>query len=167
MLNFHTSLFPMVQLVIGQYWIQWWLSAKQATSHYLDLRLLVPGLLCIIHASQALPYVNTLRLRQNGRHFPDDIFKWIFWNENVWILIKISLKFVPQGPINNIPGLVQIMAWRRPGDKPLSGPMMVRLPTHISCVTRPQWVNDQKVSVLKGLICLRWRLYQWGLVMDE
>ena len=40
---------------------------------------------------------------------------------------------------NNIAALVQIMAWRRPGDKPLSGPMMVRLPTHI-CVTRPQWV---------------------------
>ena len=37
------------------------------------------------------------------------------------------------------PALVQIMAWRRPGDKPLSGPMMVSLLTHI-CVTRPQWV---------------------------
>ena len=35
---------------------------------------------------------------------------------------------------------VQIMAWRRPGDKPLSEPMMVSLTTHI-CVTRPQWVN--------------------------
>ena len=32
------------------------------------------------------------------------------------------------------------MAWRRPGDKPLSEPMMVRLVTHI-CVTRPQWVK--------------------------
>ena len=32
------------------------------------------------------------------------------------------------------------MAWRRPGDKPLSEPMMVSLPTHI-CVTRPQWVD--------------------------
>ena len=83
---------------------------------------------------------NTLRLRQNGRHFADDIFKWIFLNENVWIPIQISRKFVPQSPIHNIPSLVQIMAWRRPGDKPLSGPMMVRLPKHI-CVTRPQWVN--------------------------
>ena len=27
----------------------------------------------------------------------------------------MSLKFVPKGPINNIPALVQIMAWRRPG----------------------------------------------------
>ena len=84
--------------------------------------------------------VNTLRLRQNGRHFPDNIFKWIFLNENVWILIKISLKFVPKGRINNIPALVEIMAWRRPGNKPLSEPMMVSLLTHI-CITRPQWVN--------------------------
>ena len=83
---------------------------------------------------------NTLRPRQHGRHFADDIFKCIFLNENVWISIKISLKFVPKGPINNIPALVQIMAWRRPGDKPLSEAMMVNLPTHI-CVTRPQWVK--------------------------
>ena len=70
---------------------------------------------------------NTLRPRQNGRHFADDIFKCIFLNENVWISIKISLKFVPKGPINNIPALVQIMAWRRTGDKPLSEPMMTQL----------------------------------------
>ena len=54
----------------------------------------------------------------------DDVFKCNFLNENVWIPIKISLKFVPKGPINNIPALVQIMAWRRTGDKPLSEPMM-------------------------------------------
>ena len=83
---------------------------------------------------------NSLRPRQNRRHFADDIFKCIFLNENVWIAIKISLKFVPKGPINNISALVQIMAWRRPGDKPLSEPMMVILPTQ-KCVTRPQWVN--------------------------
>ena len=85
--------------------------------------------------------VNTLRPRQGGRHFPDDIFKCIFLNENIQISIKISLKFVPKGQINNIPALVRIMAWRRPGDKPLSEPMMVSLLTHI-CVTRPQWVNS-------------------------
>ena len=84
--------------------------------------------------------LNTLRPRQNGRHFPDDMFKCIFLNENVWIVIKFSLKFVPKCSINNIPALVQIMAWRRPGDNPLSEPMMVILLTHI-CVTRPQWVN--------------------------
>ena len=45
-------------------------------------------------------------------HFPldkmtynlaDDIFNRILLNENVWISIKISLKFVPKGPIDNNP----------------------------------------------------------------
>ena len=84
--------------------------------------------------------LNPLRPRKNGRHFADDTLNRIFLNEIVRISIKISMKFVPKGPINNIPSLVQIMAWRRPGDKPLSEPMMVRLPTHI-CVTRPQRVK--------------------------
>ena len=65
-------------------------------------------------------WFNTLRPRQNGCHFADDTFKRIFLNENVRISIKISLKFVPKVPINNILSLVQIMAWRWPGDKPLS-----------------------------------------------
>ena len=94
--------------------------------------------------------INTLRPRQNGRHFPDDIFKCIFLIENVWISIKISLKFVPMGPINNNPVLVPIMAWRRLGDKPLSEPMMVGLTTHI-CVTRPQWVNRETRVALVSL----------------
>ena len=37
------------------------------------------------------------------------------------------------------------MAWRRPGDKPLSEPMMFRLPTHI-CITRPQWVKKHQLK---------------------
>ena len=89
--------------------------------------------------------LNTLRPKQNGRHLPDDIFKCIFLNESIWIWINISLKFVPRCPIDNIPALVQIMAWRWPGDKPLSEPMMVRLPTHI-CVTRPQWVKIPPIT---------------------
>ena len=56
--------------------------------------------------------------------FPDNIFKCIFLNENAWILFTISQNFVPKCPINNIPSSVQIMAWRRSGDKPFSGPMM-------------------------------------------
>ena len=94
-------------------------------------------------------YINTLRPRQIRRHFADDIFQCIFLNENVWIPIKISMKSVPKGPVNNIPALVQIMAWRRPGDKPLSEPMTVSLTTHI-CVTRPQWVKQLQLQN-KGL----------------
>ena len=90
--------------------------------------------------------VNSLRPRKNGRLFADDTFKRIFLNENITILTKNSLKFVPKGLINNIPALVLIMAWRRPGDKPLSEPMLVSSLTHI-CVTRPQWVNPYEVIV--------------------
>ena len=49
----------------------------------------------------------TLRPRQDGRYFADDVLKCILLNENVWILLKIPLKFVPNGPINNIPALDQ------------------------------------------------------------
>ena len=95
------------------------------------------------------PPFKTLRPRQTGRHFADDIFKWNFLNDNVWIPIKISLKFVPKVRINNIPALVQIMVWRRSGDKPLSEPMIFSLLTHI-CVSRPQWVQPgQKICINK------------------
>ena len=77
-------------------------------------------------------FINTWRPRQNGRHFPYDIFKCIFFSENVCILLKISLRFVPSGPINNIP--------QYSGAKPLSEPVVVGLLTHI-CVTRPHGVN--------------------------
>ena len=99
--------------------------------------------------------LNTLRPRQNGRHFADDTFKRIFMNENVGISILISLKFefVPKCLINNIPALVQIMAWRRPGDKPLSEPMMVNLLMYI-CVTRPQWVKETISIKLVGWLIL-------------
>ena len=53
-----------------------------------------------------LDCINTLRPRQNGRHFSDDILKCVLLNDNVWIPIEISLKFVPKGPIDNIPALV-------------------------------------------------------------
>ena len=84
--------------------------------------------------------LNTLKPRWYGCHLADDILKCIFLNENVPISIKISLKFVPKGPIKNIPALVWIMAWHRPGDKPLSEPMMFDLLMHI-CITLSQWVN--------------------------
>ena len=74
---------------------------------------------------------NTFRLRQNGRHFPDNIFKCIFFSENVWISLKISLRFVPNGPINNIPALVQIMAYR----------LVIWTNGGWFVVTRPQWVK--------------------------
>ena len=88
----------------------------------------------------AILALNTLRPGQDGHHLVNDTFKYKLVNENVLISIKNSFKFVPKGSINNIPALVQIMAWCRPGDKPLSEPMMVRLPMHI-WVIQSQWVK--------------------------
>ena len=73
--------------------------------------------------------LNTLRLRQNGSHFADDILKSIFLCEISCILFKISLKFVSNGANNNNPALDQIMVWCQSG--------WLSLPMHI-CVTQPQ-----------------------------
>ena len=64
-----------------------------------------------------------MRPSQNGRHFADDSVQCTFLNGNVWIAIKISLNFIPKGPINNIPVLVQLTVCRRRGHKPLFEPM--------------------------------------------
>ena len=97
--------------------------------------------------SPLLLFINTLRPETiwppfSRRHFQMHFLEW-----KTWILLKISLKFVPINfempvSINNILALVRIMAWRRPDNKPLSEPMMVNLLTHLS-VTQPQWVNSK------------------------
>ena len=106
---------------------------------------------------------NTLSPRWNWQHFADDIFKRIFFKENIWISFKISLKFVPEGPINNTEVLVQIMTRRRPGDNPLSEPMMVSLPTHI-CVTRPQWVKIWFICYIRDHS--GYGFSQWGTTLQ-
>ena len=69
--------------------------------------------------------INSSPPEQNGRHSADDIFKCISM-KNPCILIRISLKFVSKGPINNKPELVQVMAWLRPGGKPLPDPILTQ-----------------------------------------
>ena len=112
-------------VLLGRLKMYWWYLIFQITERNLD------SVYLLRFAHDPITHLNTLRPRQNGRHFPDDIFKCIVLNENVWISIKISLKFVPEGHIENIPSLIQIMAWRRQGDKSWSEPIMVRLLTHM------------------------------------
>ena len=90
-----------------------WLFTHSSTgllAHWL-IHLLNHSLYTIYKVIYQLNCFNTLRPRQNGHHFPDNIFKYIFLNENVWISLMISLTFVPNIRANNIPALVQIMAW--------------------------------------------------------
>ena len=90
--------------IYGAIWRQWidkisLLSSDIVSSFgsYLDV---------LLQLSYLVNPFNTLRPRQNGRHFADDILKCIFLNENVWIPIETSLNFVPKGPIDDIPALV-------------------------------------------------------------
>ena len=75
---------------------------RQETLHGLRIRRLI---LSVIEKA-----INTLKPTQNGHHFPDDIFKGVFLNENVWISIKISLKFISKNPVSSIHALIQIIA---------------------------------------------------------
>ena len=102
--------------------------------HFLDLTPLTPK-----HSTRRR-WVNTLRPRQNDRHFADDISKCISSNKNGIVSINISQNFVPKCSIYNIPALAQINAWRLPGGMPLSEPMIVCILMHI-CVSRPRWVK--------------------------
>ena len=83
------------------------------------------------------PWGSTLRQRQNGRHFADVLFKCVFLKENMCVVIEISLKFIPEGPIDNKSALVQVMAWHLLGAKALSEPIL----THIYDISRQQKVN--------------------------
>ena len=70
--------------------------------------------------------LNSSPPEQNGHRFPDVIFKCIFENENARIFIRISLKFVPEALIDNVPALAQVMAWHLTGHKPLPEPMLTQ-----------------------------------------
>ena len=125
-----------------------WLGDAQRqiiSNHSIDLN--IPN-----YSSPTTGRVDILRPSQNDRQifFPDDIFKCTFLKENVWIVIKISLQFVLNGPINKIPTLVQITPWRRPGDTQFSEPMVVSLRMHI-CVAQPLWVKYKLSSWSEGL----------------
>ena len=67
-----------------------------------------------------------LSQNKNGCYFADDIFKCISMNEKFCILIKISLKFVPKGLIDNKTALVQVLSWCRSSGKPLPEPMLIQ-----------------------------------------
>ena len=80
---------------------------------------------------------NTLRPRQNGRYIRKRHFQTHFLEWKLLSFVLISVKYVPSCSIINMPALVQMMAWHRTSDKPLSEPS---LPAHI-CVNRPLSIN--------------------------
>ena len=132
------SQIPASSRQVLKYYIISWVTGPGDTHCYMDTgKLGIIKLYGIKEFMDQSTEFYTLRPGQICCHFADDIFKCIFLKENAWISFKNSLKFIPKVWINNNPALVQIMAWCRPGNKPLSEPMMVNLLTHI-CITQPQ-----------------------------
>ena len=80
-----------------------------------------------LHHAICRVYLTHLRLNKMTAIFVDDILKCIFLNENGTILIQISQKIVPRSPTDKKRALVQLMAGRRTGTKPLLEPMITQL----------------------------------------
>ena len=120
--------------------------------------------------------LNSSPLGQNGCHFGRRHFQIHFFIDKLWILIEILQKFVPKCPFDNNTALVQIMAWCRIGDKPLSEPMLTRFTDAYKCGTRGKWVKPcQAEFILRNknvfefsIISLLWDgvvtwiPYSWG-----
>ena len=75
-----------------------------------------------------------MRSRQDGRHHADGVYKCIFLNENTEILNNRSENVDPEGPIENKPASVQVMASYLAGGKALSESMMASF-TYV-CIRR-------------------------------
>ena len=61
---------------------------------------------------------------KNGLNFAVVIFKLLFLNENLYILIQISPKVITKGSLDSMSALDQMLAWWQKGDEPLSEPIM-------------------------------------------
>ena len=72
-----------------------------------------------------MSWINTFGWRKSWHQSADEILKCFFINEKYHIFIQISLRFIPKGPINNMPSMVQIMPWRHSDDNQLSDDSVV------------------------------------------
>ena len=130
-------------------------------------------LLCCISIRPVSPpiWINSSPPGENGRHFADDIFKRNFVNENFCISIKMSLNYAPEGPIDNIPALVQIIAWRHTGgDVGVGGGGRGRVGWGWGwvklaiCIIHKRWRSAPKdgCSLIKMIIMI-WSLFKCGV----
>ena len=88
------------------------------------------------------------------------------WTKIFEFRLRFHWSLFPKGPIDNIPRLVQIMAWRRSGDKPLSEQVTESLLTYI-CITRPQWIKahshtqtkQNKLTILANFTAIQFYVF--------
>ena len=110
-----------------QSWCWWFKTASRSLWHHCNV-IQEGGLMlhCATGVTDGGAWVKISPPGQNGCHFADNIFRCIFVSEKSCILMKISLKFVSKCPIDNKWTLLQVMAWRRIGDKPFPELMLTQ-----------------------------------------
>ena len=98
------------------------------------------------HSHRVQPHRLThLPLNKMAAHLADDTFNRIFVNEKLWILIKNSLKFVPKGPIDKKPALVQVWLGACSAPSHYLNQCWHNWLTHI-CGTRGRWVKGHDME---------------------
>ena len=106
-------MFSLIYKRLCKQWWGWWFETPSCPSwRHSDGQVRVPYIY-MGPAPEGLRIANDFNSsppRQNGSHFIDDIFKYIFMNDKFCISIRISLKFVPKGPIENNDLLLQVLA---------------------------------------------------------
>ena len=131
----------------------WRLSGDKPLSEPMMISLLTH--ICITRPQ----WVNTLKLGQKRLPYCRQHFQCLLLCRNSRILIQISLKFVPKDSVNNKLALVQIRAWHRRGNKPLSEPMMVWWTDSYASLSlnelTPQ-ISKISSAILNGMIRSTW-----------
>ena len=130
-----------------------------------------------------LTLINSSSPGQNRHHFIEGMLKCIFLNKNIWISNKIWLECIPWGLIHSVSALVQMMAWRHPGEKPLSEPMLTQFTDAYRFKSQdiyaalgkdeliPAWMSSHRPSKTWDEIIYSFpnfnMLHHWNLGMDK
>ena len=105
---------------------------------------------------------DTLRPRQQGCHYANNTFIFIFVNENCSILTKISLKFISNDLINSKPSLVQIVTQHHTGNKPLSEPKPIHWrPYESPCLDELISFPQNDISIVFSTVCVYIMISPW------
>ena len=94
-------------------------------------------------------------------------------NEKFCILLQISLKFVPKGPVDSKPVLVGEMAGHPTGKKPLSEPVYWWMYATLGENELIHWIPNKIVHILHttflqgSKFCLIFVLHNWHLMINE
>ena len=132
---------PLLLLPHNWYWL-WGVAELMMTSHQWE------------RACGHLTHWGRDKMAVISQTIASSAFSWMKLFNFKWSLMR----YVLYGLIDNMTTLVQIIAWRRTGDKPLSEAMLVCF-TDIY-VTQPQWVN-KNCSPYQSLQCVWKHTQEW------